>query len=421
MDFFNKEVNELRKHNQHLQERLERFNSIDVVVKRLLRLLIINPYRRITRKAYKIHHQYDINYQNENFTPYNLSYKTTINNTAPVVLHLINNFKTGGASRIVVDLAENISDAYQHIVVTRYNPIPQNYKGIKVEEICHVPSNNEVQQLLKKYNPKIIHIHWSSKWSELSSNWQWHNSFFKVFENFNGKLIQNVNIPIVPFHFKKIKCEYVFVSDFVKNRYSFQNEFNQVIYPGSDFNLFKQEKNEALFSKNIGMVYRLDDHKLKKDSIEPFIEAVKIDPEIKVHIIGDGELKPYFEQRIKEENQQDNYTLYNYVSYNELPNIYKKFSMFIAPVYEESFGQVTPFAMNMGIPILGYDTGAISEILEDTSCLVEQGNYKLLGKLIAEKIINNNFLKEKSDTNLKRSNLFSLNQMITKYKLVYNK
>jgi glycosyltransferase involved in cell wall biosynthesis len=35
----------------------------------------------------------------------------------------------------------------------------------------------------------------------------------------------------------------------------------------------------------------------------------------------------------------------------------------VAPVWKESFGQVSPFAMSMEIPVVGYDVGALSEIL----------------------------------------------------------
>jgi glycosyltransferase involved in cell wall biosynthesis len=45
-------------------------------------------------------------------------------------------------------------------------------------------------------------------------------------------------------------------------------------------------------------------------------------------------------------------------------------SIFVAPVWKESFGQVSPFAMSMKIPVAGYRIGALPEIL---------GNEELLG------------------------------------------
>ena len=41
--------------------------------------------------------------------------------------------------------------------------------------------------------------------------------------------------------------------------------------------------------------------------------------------------------------------------------------VFVAPIWKESFGQVSAFAMNMGIPVIGYDIGAIPEIVADPS------------------------------------------------------
>ncbi len=47
------------------------------------------------------------------------------------------------------------------------------------------------------------------------------------------------------------------------------------------------------------MVYRLDDHKLKESSIDPFVIAAQKDKDIVVHIVGDGDLKVVFEEKVK--------------------------------------------------------------------------------------------------------------------------
>lgn len=419
MNSLRKQIDTLRKENQILQEKLENFNSLIVVLKKLFEIVIRTPYRKTLSKTYKQLHRYDTNYNNNTFSPYKLSYKTKLNNDAPVVLHLINNFKTGGASRIVVDIAENLSYNYKHIVITQYNPSPQNYEGITVEEYPNILSTKQVLNIIHKYNPVIVHIHWGTKWSKNISSWNWYYSFCKFLNNTEIKLIQNINIPVVPFYFCKNKCTYVFVSKYVKELFGFSDEDNTVIYPGSDYQLFNQDNYPSNGSKNIGMVYRLDDHKLKKESIEPFISAVKLDPKINAHIVGDGNLKSHFIKRINEENLENNFTLYNYISYVDLPNFYKKLTIFIAPVFEESFGQVTPFAMNMGIPILGYNTDAINEILQDKNCLVKTGDFETLSKLIVKNINDKEFLERKSVFNKTKAQEFSLPKMIAQYEKIY--
>jgi glycosyltransferase involved in cell wall biosynthesis len=43
--------------------------------------------------------------------------------------------------------------------------------------------------------------------------------------------------------------------------------------------------------------------------------------------------------------------------------------MFVAPVRQESFGQVVPFAMCTGLAVAGYNIGAIPEILGSSETL----------------------------------------------------
>jgi glycosyltransferase involved in cell wall biosynthesis len=51
------------------------------------------------------------------------------------------------------------------------------------------------------------------------------------------------------------------------------------------------------------------------------------------------------------------------VPFEDLPALYARFSLFLAPVWQESFGQVVPFAMSMGLAVAGNDVGALSEVL----------------------------------------------------------
>src|SRR5262249_22978225 len=58
-----------------------------------------------------------------------------------------------------------------------------------------------------------------------------------------------------------------------------------------------------------------------------------------------------------------------YVPYEELPLQYARFKVFVAPVWQESLGQVVPFAMRMGLAVAGYRVGAHPEIFCDSSTL----------------------------------------------------
>jgi glycosyltransferase involved in cell wall biosynthesis len=70
------------------------------------------------------------------------------------------------------------------------------------------------------------------------------------------------------------------------------------------------------------------------------------------------------------------------VPYQDLPGFYQQMSLFVAPVWKESFGQVSAFAMNMGLPVVGYAVGAIPSIIEDEQLLANNGDSYGLARLI---------------------------------------
>jgi glycosyltransferase involved in cell wall biosynthesis len=89
-------------------------------------------------------------------------------------------------------------------------------------------------------------------------------------------------------------------------------------------------------------------------------------------------------RRVREEDLESNISFTGFVSYDDLPAMYKRFSIFVAPVHDESFGQVTPFAMGMGMCVAGYNTGAMSEILGTDETLRPTGDVDTLATLIVE-------------------------------------
>jgi glycosyltransferase involved in cell wall biosynthesis len=72
---------------------------------------------------------------------------------------------------------------------------------------------------------------------------------------------------------------------------------------------------------------------------------------------------------VQEERLLNRFEFMGYIPYEKLPLQYARFKVFVAPVWQESFGQVVPFAMSMGLAVAGNRVGALAEILGDTSTL----------------------------------------------------
>jgi glycosyltransferase involved in cell wall biosynthesis len=294
--------------------------------------------------------------------PYHASIIHPVQQDRIKVVHAIANFMMGGSSRLVVDLFEHLGHKYDQEVIAYYVPPVPAYTGIKIHNFYGDVSEKDIAVFLRKNGTSILHVHY---WGDCDE--PWYRKVFAAAGNSSCLVIENINTPVATYIHDRID-QYVYVSDYAMHFTQPVSGKSTVIYPGSNFTLF-QRHGAAVPDDVIGMVYRIEPDKLREDSIQVFIEVVKRRPQTKVYIVGGGTLLPYYRQRVTESGLADRFVFTDYVPYEQLPDYYRKFSLFVAPVWKESFGQVSPFAMSMEIPVVGYDVGALSEILGGKDCL----------------------------------------------------
>ena len=132
------------------------------------------------------------------------------------------------------------------------------------------------------------------------------------------------------------------------------------------------------------MVYRLENDKLNEKSIEPFIRIAQRRPQTRILIIGGGSLLTPFQNAVEQAGVLECFEFTGYVKYEDLPKLYRRMSVFIAPVWKESFGQVSSFAMNMRIPVIGYDVDALGEVIDDPKLLAPPADSEKLADIAIE-------------------------------------
>jgi glycosyltransferase involved in cell wall biosynthesis len=294
---------------------------------------------------------------------------------APVIAHAIGNFWMGGSSRLIVGIIEGVGDRYHHRVFTSAVPAESGYLGVEPVLAPGVPSVQQAEEHLRGCRASILHFHY---WGECDE--PWYAAFVRAAVNLGIPIVENVNTPVVPLEVPGL-AEMVHVSRYVQAR--FAGGRGMVIYPGSDFSLFTGSAERAARRDSVGMVYRLEDDKLGAEAIAPFIELARIRPQTKIYIVGGGSLLKPFQQRVVADGVGGSFVFTDYVSYESLPGWYGRFGVFVAPVRKESFGQVSPFAMSMGIPVVGYAVGAIPEIVNDPSLVAPAGDAAGLARLTA--------------------------------------
>ena len=246
----------------------------------------------------------------------------------------------------------------------------------------------------------------------------WYDALFRMCERLGVPVIQNVNVPTSP-HPSPAVIHNVYVSGYVRDAYDPGRIPHSVIYPGSDFTHFAADAGPP--DDVIGMVYRLDTDKLNERSIEVFIEAVRRRPSLRCLIVGGGTYLELYRRRVDEEGFGDRFEFTGYVSYAELPSLYRRMSIFVAPVHNESFGQVTPFAMSMGLPVAGFDIGALGEQLGGNATLVAAGDVVALANMIVDLCANRERRLAVGAANRQRAHeLFAVETMAARYRALYD-
>lgn len=346
--------------------------------------------------------------------PYNIEPLLPALEERPKVVHVIGNFIIGGSSRLVVDLIEHLGHFCEQEVLTAYNPAPVSYTGIPVHTCYPLNSPKKVLEYLEKYQPDMMHVHY---WGY--GDKPWYEKAILAGEKFGCKIIENVNTPVEPYWSDCIS-KYVHVSDYVKNNFGKSTSDELTIYPGSNFDLFSRVQVGQVPDDCIGMVYRLEKDKLDEESIDVFIEVAKCRPQTKMLIVGAGPFVELYSEAVNKARVSSSFEFTGLVSYFHLPDLYRRMSIFVAPVVRESFGQVTPFAMSMGIPVVGYDVGALSEILAGKEYLAPSKDSVQLSKIIISLLNDRDKRLKIGKNNKERAHAkFSVEEMVRKYSVLY--
>jgi glycosyltransferase involved in cell wall biosynthesis len=338
----------------------------------------------------------------------------------PRVLHVIVNFYLGGSARLVVDLIEGLGHDYEQRVVSCDLPPVPAYTDLA---LTHHPAFTFAAALdaLHRERPDLLHIHYLGHHGDKYGvrDWEWYRHWFAAAERLGIPAIENINIPTEPFVSDAVAC-YAHVSDYVREQYGRRDGKHVTIYPGSDLAMFSPARGPEPADDVLGMVYRLGRDKLNEQAIDPFIEAIRLRPSTRALIVGGGVLLDAHRRRVAEAGLESAFTFTGYAAYDTLPDLYRQMSVFVAPVHTESFGQVTPFAMGMKLPVVGYDVGAIPEIIGQAALVAPPGDAARLGAIAAALLDDRPRRIAIGEANRARAErLFSVEAMVAAYEALY--
>lgn len=113
------------------------------------------------------------------------------------------------------------------------------------------------------------------------------------------------------------------------------------------------------------------------------LEAVARLPGARLLLVGRGPLKGQIAKRASALGLLERLELRDGVAHHEVPNALAQMSVLVLPslttrTWKEQFGHVLIEAMACGVPVVGTDSGAIPEVIDDAGLVVPEGDVEAL-------------------------------------------
>ena len=137
-----------------------------------------------------------------------------------------------------------------------------------------------------------------------------------------------------------------------------------IIYNGVRKPLVVNEPNIIGENFRIGVVGYFSIAKQQHLAVEYFAEIIKLYPKSTLHFVGDKQCsyKNRIKKMVKDLNLTDSVVFEGFIGDED--KLYRKFDILLMCSRMEAFGRVTVEAMRRNIPVIGFDSGGTSELIE---------------------------------------------------------
>jgi glycosyltransferase involved in cell wall biosynthesis len=169
----------------------------------------------------------------------------------------------------------------------------------------------------------------------------------------------------------------------------------------------------------ITCVSRLVEQKDHDTLVKAFFLAQQVYPDMMLYIVGDGPLKEKIQEKVRKLGIKEKVIFTGWVQ--DSRNNMAESDIVILSSRREGFGYVLIEAMQMGKPVIATDSPyGPSEILEgDTyGLLVPKGDAEAMKQAMLRILSNKTVYQHYVQASLKRSRMFSMNNMINQYRQV---
>lgn len=144
----------------------------------------------------------------------------------------------------------------------------------------------------------------------------------------------------------------------------------------------------------------------------------KSSKDIKLTIIGDGDLINKLETQIIDRNLSEDVDLRGRVPNRELPQIYANHDIFVYPGrWDEPFGRIFLEAMAAGTPIVSTDVGSVQNIIGNSGICTGQSSRMLADAIFS--VLNEDTLNKYSEAGKQRIDRYRVDKIIPQFETLY--
>lgn len=334
----------------------------------------------------------------------------------------------GGAERIVFQLSSDLKDEFDSVHVASTGGLWENElaaKGIQHHKIIDIDSKNpltvlkiltSIRQIIKKNDISIVHTHHRMAAFYIRLLKLVHPKLIHVYTAHN---VFNDKLPLYRFALKNAKSVAVgeAVNKNLKEDVGITD--SRVIYNGVVLKETDDQVDEIISYGGIklGCIARLSEQK----GLTYLLDAMSLltVKDIRLFIVGDGELRNELENKVKELDLQDSVTFLGYRK--DIVECINSFDFCVLPSVFEGFGLVAIEAFMNSKTIVATDIPGLNEVVtSENGILVPAKDPVALASAI-DKLATDTTLRQELASQAKKDyeNRFSYPMFLENYRALY--
>ena len=315
------------------------------------------------------------------------------------ILYVITGLGLGGAEKVVADLADQMILLGHNVKVSYLTgEVLVRPTSLDVELISlhlnsakdFISASRKYQRLIKSFRPDVVHAHMvhANIFARLNRPLCPVPKLICTAHNSNeGGKVRMVAYRLTN-HLSDINTNVSEeATEALINKGAFSKNNVTTVYNGIDLRKFEKTHDSINLDKNVLnliSVGRFNDQKDYPNLINAFASLKENNDDIKLTIVGDGELRPQIEDLIKELALDKDITLLGRRS--DIPELLSAADIFVLSSKHEGLPTVVIEAMACECYVVATDCGGSAEILGDTGKLVTIKNSEALGNALNEAI-----------------------------------